>query len=402
MADLLNRLSMDDAWAHLPNTHYVDNRIYCTPEIFELEQAKIFSRVWKFVCCESELVSKYDFRTTVVAGVPLILVRGADSEIRAFVNSCSHRGVKLVDVPAGNTRWFECIFHRWSYDTRGSCVDIPRDFAYKNVGLDKGQCGLKQVRCDRVHGLVFVNLDKGAKPLEEYLGGCLAEFADVFQQSELEVFHFHEQIVESDWKHWQETNMELYHEYLHVLNRKTGMLDPSYFCRKWRKFPNGHAAIEPLIVDYEKMPGMSSRAEWSLPGLRPNEFRLLDIFPDVMINCRASVIRMDTQIPLGPGKTLVQFRGLGVKGEPDEVRRFRIKDHAEFWGPFGRNLPEDTLAVERQHRAGPGGSTFSLIAREEDRQTQDDFPTREFFREWEHLMGICASHPFEPSRGLPK
>lgn len=376
----------------LPATHVVDNRVYCSQEVFDIEQRKLFSRVWKFVCCESEIPERLDFRTSTVARVPLLITRGADSVIRAFVNSCSHRGVKLVDEPAGNARRFECLFHRWTYDSLGRCIDIPREEAYRHVGIEKGQCGLKQVRCETIRGLVFVNLDEGAPSLEEYLCGCLSVFDDLFEKAELEVFHYHEQIIDTDWKHWQETNMELYHEYLHVLNRKTGMTIPAYFTRKWHAFGNGHATVEPLIVQYERMPGMASRGDDALPGFQPNEFRLLDIFPDVMINCRTSVIRIDTQIPLGPGKTLVQFRGLGVKGEPEEIRRRRVLEHAQFWGPFGRNLPEDALAAERQRETMGNASEFSLIAREEDCLTQDDFPLREFYRAWERYTGLNAAH----------
>lgn len=378
-------------WSRLPQTHYVDNRIFNDRKVFDVEQRTIFASVWKFVCCESEIAGTNDFRTTSVAGIPLIIVRGRDGKVRALVNSCSHRGVKLVEEPAGNTRRFECLFHRWTYDTQGKCIDIPRQEGYSIINLDKAECNLKQVRCEVTRGLVFVNLNEQAAPLDDYLGACLSVFDDLFGSAELEVFHFHEQIVETDWKHWQETNLELYHEFLHVLNRKTGMVDPAYFKRQWKDFGNGHLAIAPLKVQYDKLPGSSSRGEYTLPGLLPDEFRLLDIFPDMMLNCRASVLRIDTQIPLEAGKTLIQFRGLGVKGEPAATRRRRIQDHAEFWGPFGRNLPEDMLASERQKETMGKASPFSLIAREEDRLTQDDFPVRAFYREWERRTGFRAA-----------
>lgn len=378
-------------WDQLPKSHYIDNLIYCSQDVFEVEQKTIFSKVWKFVCCESEIAQPYDYRTVTVAGIPLIVSRGSDSTIRAMVNSCSHRGVKLVDQPSGSARRFECLFHHWTYDDKGACVYIPRQQGYESIRLDKAQCGLRQVRCEAMHGLVFVNLDEAASSLRDFLAGSLSVYEDLFGSCELEVFHFHEQVVEANWKHWQETNMEIYHEYLHVLNRKTSMLHPEYFTRAWRPFPNGHMTLDPLIVQYKNMEGSASREEATLPGLRPNEFRLLDIFPDVMINCRASVIRIDTQIPIAPGKTLVQFRGLGVKGEPESVRQKRVRDHAQFWGPFGRNLPEDAIAAERQNETMGRASRYSLIAREEKLLSQDDFPVREFYREWERYTGLVAS-----------
>lgn len=335
-----------------------------------------------------------------VAGVPLFVARSPDGKLRAFVNSCSHRGAKIVDVPRGNARELECPFHRWTYNTYGECTTIPREEAFASAGIDKSKCGLPEVRCESLHGLVFVNLDQEAKPLVEWLGGCLEIFDDLFGKAELEVFHFHEQVVKSNWKHWQETNMELYHEYLHVLNRQTSMREPAYFKRKWRGYSGGHATLDPLVVDYSKMKGMKSRGGYELPGLQPNEFRLVDIFPDVMLNCRATVMRIDTQMPISPSETLVQFRGLGVKGEPADVRKARLRDHAEFWGPFGRNLPEDQFAAERQTETMKGEATpISLMAREEDNMTQDDFPIREYYREWSALTGLNPADPRPAATG---
>jgi hypothetical protein len=148
------------------------------------------------------------------------------------------------------------------------------------------------------------------------------------------------------------------------------------------------------------MKGMKSRGGYELPGLQPNEFRLVDIFPDVMLNCRATVMRIDTQMPISPSETLVQFRGLGVKGEPADVRKARLRDHAEFWGPFGRNLPEDQFAAERQTETMKGEATpISLMAREEDNMTQDDFPIREYYREWSALTGLNPADPRPAATG---
>ncbi len=379
----------------LPVGSYVSNQIYSDPLIFEIEQKRIFRKVWKLACCESEIPNKNDFRTFSVASVPILIIRSADDVVRAFVNACSHRGAKIVDVPRGNARQLECPFHRWTYDSFGRCTTIPRHEAFASAGVDKSKCGLAAVRCESIHGLVFVNLDSEATPLSEWLDGCIEDvFSDLFISSELEVFHFHEQIVRTNWKHWQETNMELYHEYLHVLNRRTSMSEPAYFKRKWRAYSGGHATLDPMVVDYSKMKGMQSREGHELPGLKPNEFRLLDIFPDVMLNCRATVLRIDTQIPISPTETLVQFRGLGVRGEPEDVRAARIRDHAEFWGPFGRNLPEDQFAAERQSETmKAGASPISLIAREEDLMTQDDFPIREYYRQWSSMTGLDFAHP---------
>lgn len=95
----------------LPPTHYLDNRIFTDPSIFREEQERLFSKVWQFVCHESELPNSGDFRTTQVAGKPLIVVRDESGSIRAFFNVCRHRAAEVVRSESGNARSFTCFYH---------------------------------------------------------------------------------------------------------------------------------------------------------------------------------------------------------------------------------------------------------------------------------------------------
>lgn len=380
----------------LPKTHYVDNAIYYDKIIFEEEQEKIQKKVWLFVCHESELAKPNDFRTTTVAGVPLVLMRGKDNIVRAFHNICSHRGAEVVRSPAGNSRTHICLFHRWGYNASGACAAMPRKGAYEHCGIGPRNAGLKPVHAEVRLGLVFVNLDDDAGSLDEFLGDSLESVEEVLGTKEMEVFHFHKLVLHSNWKLWQETNMELYHEYLHVANRKSSLEQQEYFARRWKTYPNGHAMVEPFRPDYTKFAGWEARAQGVLPGLAPDEFRVVDLFPDIMINVRATVIRLDRQVPLAPGLTLVEHRGLGVKADTPEERALRVRHHNQFWGPFGRNLPEDALAVEAQWKALSGnGMRYSIHAREEDGLAQDDISLRSFYREWSRRMGRSPSSPSE-------
>src|SRR2546423_12973080 len=97
-----------DEWTRpprLPDTHYVDTRLYTDDRLFEEERDKIFPRVWVIACHESELPAAHDYRTFQhPAGVNLIVTRGGDGEVRAFYNVCPHRGNVLDYDPAGNAR----------------------------------------------------------------------------------------------------------------------------------------------------------------------------------------------------------------------------------------------------------------------------------------------------------
>jgi methanesulfonate monooxygenase large subunit len=119
-----------DSRPSLPSTHFVDPRIYTDAEIFRDEQEKIFAKTWVIACHESEVPEVYDFRTyTHPANKNLIVVRGDDNQIRAFYNVCPHRGNTVLYGPSGNGKHMVCIFHAFAFDTKGNCVDIPRQVA---------------------------------------------------------------------------------------------------------------------------------------------------------------------------------------------------------------------------------------------------------------------------------
>ena len=111
----------------LPQSHFVDSRIYSDDAIFREEQQSVFNKSWIIACHESELPGAFDYRTFHhPGGTPLIVVRGEDTQIRSFYNVCPHRGNTLLYDPVGNAKRITCIFHSWSFDTRGNCIDISR------------------------------------------------------------------------------------------------------------------------------------------------------------------------------------------------------------------------------------------------------------------------------------
>ena len=375
----------------LPATHYIDNRIYSDPRIFAEEQERIFGKIWKFICHESEVAETYDFRTLDIANSPIIVTRDSGGRIRSFLNSCSHRGAKVVRELSGNTQNFTCPFHLWSYDTSGACISITREEAYEETGCDKDALGLREFRTEVRCGLVFVTLDDNAEDIDAFLGDALENVDEILTTEPLEVYHYNETIMHTNWKNWQELDSELYHEYLHIINRRTGLTMPTYFTRTWKFYPNGHATLvgPPLQADYSKQPGWKSERDGQiLPGLQANEYRVVDLWPDTAFVVRDSGLRIDSQIPLTPDTTLVQFRALAPVKDTAAQREARYRDHNQFWGPFGRNVQEDMIAAELQAEGMRGGrSKYSLIAREEENQTQDEVTLRRFYAVWSQRMG---------------
>jgi methanesulfonate monooxygenase large subunit len=379
----------------LPETHYVDTAIYTSEELFREEQEKIFNKVWIIACHESEIPGKYDYRTFHhPGGENLIIMRGDDDEVRAFYNICPHRGNTILYDPAGNAKRMTCIFHAWSFDSKGNCVDIPRAKEGYGDRLCKEDVCLREVKCEKGYGgFIWVNVDDDSSSLRDYIGDALG-LLDESLQPELEVFSYHKAIVKTNYKLWHDTNSEFYHDFLHYFNRITGMMQPGYYDRMYTGYPNGHASVGSMEVKYDAYEGSAERGVgW--PGLAPGGWILIDLFPGMTYNLRTSVLRMDTSIPLGPDKVMIEFRGLGLKSDSPEQRAERIRDHNTIWGPFGRNLHEDLLAVQGQGIAmqEDSDSKWVIHGREEGNTIHDEVGMRHFYAEWSRRMGRKASAP---------
>src|SRR5205809_40098 len=195
------------------------------------------------------------------------------------------------------------------------------------------ESGLREVKCEVAYGgFVWVNLLDDCVPLREFIGGAL-DILEPYMQEPMELFHFHKAHVRTNFKLWHDTNSEFYHDYMHYFNRVTGMLQPGYFERKYTPFPNGHATVGSMQIQYDKYEGSKERAVgW--PKMARGGWYMVDLFPGMTYNLRTSVMRIDTSIPLGPNEVLIEFRGLGLKRDTAEERAQRVFDHNTIWRPL--------------------------------------------------------------------
>lgn len=389
----------------LPSGQFVDPRIYTDETIFKEEQQKIFDKSWLVACHESELPEPLDYRTYQhPGGHNLIIIRDEDNQIHAYNNICPHRGNLLVFDAAGSIRnptasggpkRITCIFHSWAFDAKGNCVDIPRQKDGYQDRVQKCDYSLREMRTEVAYGgFVWVNVDDAAPSLRDTLGGALDAIGDTLSEP-LEVFSYHRAIVNGNYKLWHDTNCELYHDYMHYHNRVTGMLQPGYFDREFRTFQGGHAQVTDMALKYDAMKGHETQTlGW--PGLGPNRWALVDLFPGITYNIRSPAMRVDTVLPIGPNELYIEYRGLGLKSDTPEERAARIRHHNSIWGPFGRNLPEDLMGAFGQGLALSDRSEAPMIlhARVENNKIHDEVGMRHFYQEWSRRLGRSASDPF--------
>jgi methanesulfonate monooxygenase large subunit len=243
--------------------------------------------------------------------------------------------------------------------------------------------------------MVWVTLDPNpTQSVDEWTAGAFDCIADAIDTEEMEVFHYHKAVIDTNYKLWHDTNSEFYHDFMHYFNRVSGFND-EYFARKNIPFDNGHVNVSSFTVNYEEYAGFEDRGELSFPNLPPNQWYMVDLFPGYNFNLRGSAYRSDTVTPLGPNKVLIEFRGYGLKKDTKEERMTRINHHNSIWGPFGRNLHEDLIGVAGQGTTmREGTETRNILhGRHENRTIHDEVGMRHYYAEWGKHLDVDPKQP---------
>jgi phenylpropionate dioxygenase-like ring-hydroxylating dioxygenase large terminal subunit len=151
-------------------TGFVPLQIFNDADVYQAELERVFARSWTFLAHESEIPNVGDYVLRWIGEDPFIVSRGSDGTIRAFFNSCRHRGTQVCRYEKGNATSFRCPFHGWTYNNLGALTGVPnRQQAYPS--LDMSQWPLYQAaQLDTYRGLVFATLDPAAPPLADYIG----------------------------------------------------------------------------------------------------------------------------------------------------------------------------------------------------------------------------------------
>lgn len=151
----------------------VDRRIFWDQDIYDHELTQIFARSWLFVAHDTQIPYPGDFITTWMGEDALIVVRQADDTIRAFINSCTHRGNRICHADAGHVDQFVCNYHGWSFGIDGGrLLGVHESNIYEaDPNWRPDELGLVEVaHLGTYKGLVFATFDRNAPTLAEFLG----------------------------------------------------------------------------------------------------------------------------------------------------------------------------------------------------------------------------------------
>jgi len=411
----------------------IDRDVYLAPALYEAEMAAIFEGGWVYLCHESQVAKPGDYFATHMGRQPVVVARGKDGRINAFINACSHRAALLAPLKQGHVSAFTCRFHGWSYGTDGKCLKVKGEEAFG--AFDRSRYDLKRPpKVDIYRGFVFASLNQESPPLIEHLGEA-RPFIDLYADMSpdgLEILPGSQTyICDHNWKIQAENVTDGYHVgTVHrnfastVLHREARDDTDTLFRTETGRIQGnvrngcydlggGHIAlwadraspeVAPLAPATAEVKRRVSkdRADWML-----RRGRNLLVFPNLVLNDLAST-HIRTHRPLAADKTEVTIWCIAPKNEPAIARAARLRKFEDFFLATGMATSDDIVSLDTSqagmlaranrwtdlHRgmdmmvmgADDMAKTLGIKPRISGTAWDQDAPYIGFFRHWRDLL----------------
>ncbi len=312
----------------LPGTAFTDQTV------FDWELENFFQSGWICVGHSGQLRERGQYLTAAIGQTNVMVVADDDALPRAFINSCRHRGAKIVDDQEGQVSRLRCSYHRWSYGFDGSLTNAP--FTDELVDFDASCMGLLPVALAVVEGLVLIDLSGEAPPPAEHIGELAGHLAH-YHMSELNRGTKTVYEVNANWK----TIIENYSECLHCpgihpeLNRLSHYLSGDTI--------KGEGAWCGGSMDLADHADTMARHGDGPPrepieGLSEAEIRTVlyfSVFPNALVSLHPDYVMLHTLWPKSPNLTEVTCEWLfepRTLAAPD----FDPSDAVDFWDQVNR------------------------------------------------------------------
>jgi phenylpropionate dioxygenase-like ring-hydroxylating dioxygenase large terminal subunit len=401
--------------------------IHTDPEVYHLEQKRLFSRVWLFVAHESEIAAPGDFVVRDLADRSVIVARGDDGTIRVFLNSCRHRGMRIAVEDEGSGPSWRCSYHGFTYRNNGTFLGAPyQRFAYTE-GLDRDSLRLIEAKSDSFRGMVFATWNPDPEPLTDYLAGMGWYLEILIGRAEFEVVGVAQKwVMPTAWKLPAENfASDAYHTATtHAFLERLGLVQGVDFGRLGYHIDagNGHG-LGIGTQDEGPWYPQELRAEYER-NLSPDQLALMDriknfhgnVFPNLSFlipnvvefaGHRVTGMTIRQWQPIAPDMIQGWSWHLVEKNAPDWWKQLGKKAYVQTFGTSGMFEQDDTENWEMQTRN-------SLATLELDqpieyhygmglgRQPLNDFPgpgtvydgkfseaaARSFYRRWLDLLTV--------------
>ncbi|HEY3654703.1 MAG TPA: aromatic ring-hydroxylating dioxygenase subunit alpha [Steroidobacteraceae bacterium] len=238
----------------------VDVDRYISKKFHDLEVEKVWSRTWQYACWSYDVPKPGDVAVYRIASQSVIVVRQRDLSLKAFFNTCLHRGRELCQSDTWRNQ-LRCPYHGFTWSLAGDLAWVPSQWDFPQVTPDNFK--LPQVRVDEWNGFVFVNFDAAAPSLQEYMGAMYSQWGGDQPKgswdfkSKYKAVHL-ERVINCNWK----VCMEAFMESLHVASSHPQMTPTvPESSAQYDVYPN-----EPHFSRFHTITGMPSSVLHKVPS----------------------------------------------------------------------------------------------------------------------------------------
>ncbi len=365
------------------------NECYTNQDYLAHEKEKIFYNKWTAIGVGSSIPKIGDAKPYNLLGIPLILIRDKNMDVRVFHNVCSHRGFKLLDKACTLKNVIRCPYHSWAYDFNGQLVATPHIGGLNNhqsTNFNKTKSNLKEVKTKLWMDIIFVNINSNELDFDQYIKPLEERWSKFINKDDQKLIvksndHGYFSLeVKANWKFAIENYCESYHlPTIHPeLNKISNINDHYHIQGLPNRFAGQGSKKYDQIVKGNKI--FDTFPNWEKSMLKNSEY--IALFPNVMIGLHVDHFYVFWLEPLAMNKTkehmLMYY--VGEESANGEQLKEMRKQNLKFWKDV---MFEDINAVEgmQEGRNSPvyNGGNFSPIM---------DQPTHQFHK-WvaQNLIG---------------
>jgi phenylpropionate dioxygenase-like ring-hydroxylating dioxygenase large terminal subunit len=320
---------------------------YTSPEFYRREVERIWKKAWNFIGSVDQIPNPGDYFTVTFVGIPVIVLRDGEGELRAFANSCRHRGSELLEG-SGNCKLISCPYHSWTYELNGRLRGAPE--MDQTLDFDKAQYGLLPIRLDTWGGFLFVNFDEKAGPLQKFLGGLPEKLAP-YRLESMALVRRKTYDMACNWKLFVENAKESYHiatVHKATINKYASVRAAGY----WVEEPTGEYVV--TFAQHENsMALLAGDAGFptieSLAGRREaNGTYAPLLYPSTYLAYTIDCAWYLELHPLGPNRTRLVHGALFPKSRTERADFEQLA--ANYYKRWDITIEEDIVASDRQQK----------------------------------------------------
>ncbi len=274
----------------IAKAHGLPNECYTNKDYLFFERKKIFENKWVVIGVGSSIPNIGDAKPFDLLGIPLIILRDKNKNIRVYHNVCSHRGYKILQEECKLKNVIRCPYHSWSYDMDGKLVATPHIGGMNKhscSNFNKSESSLKEVRSYTWLDLIFINLNNNEIEFENYIKPLSDRWAKFWPEIDRDLMVYSNDYgyfnlnAKCNWKFAIENYCESYHlPWVHPGLNSYSKLDDHYHIQG---LPNRFAGQGTLVYN----PRFKSKLKFpcfpSWPKDKENIAEYVALFPNVML-----------------------------------------------------------------------------------------------------------------------